>query len=50
MHAHRIVCGDWAVQERPRFPSRRLRAKALKGAIGTPARQHLVLQADEVGL
>ena len=48
--AHRIVGGDWAIEERPRLTAGSLRAEAFKCSLGTPTRQHLVLQADQVRL
>ena len=50
MNTHRIVRGDWTIKEGPGLATGRLRAETLKGSLGTPTRQHLVLQADQVRL
>ena len=50
MNAHWVVRGDGAVKEGPGLATGRLRAEALKCSLGTPTRQHLVLQADQVRL
>ena len=50
MNAHRVVSSDWPIKEGPGFAAGSLRAQALKCSLGTPTRQHLVLQADQVRL